>query len=200
MIQHVIFDLGRVLVEVDLKPFTAEFCRAFQIDPLALKSDQGNGAYLDFQLGKITGEEFHRRTCEHYGRFISLTQFKEIWLSMLGGPVPGTSELVDRIDHRGYALSLLSNTDPWHFEYCHQTIPALQRFDRLFLSYELNKKKPDAEIFWAVAEGLKAKPHQCLFIDDLEENIEGAKRIGYQTILFRNAEMLKRELELLSLI
>lgn len=200
MIQHVIFDLGRVLVEVDLKPFTAEFCREFHIDLLALSKDEGNGAYLDFQLGKISGEEFHRLTCAHYGRFVPLPRFKKIWLSMLAGPVPGTSELVDRLYERGLSLSLLSNTDQWHFEYCQEKISALQKFERVFLSYEMKMKKPDAEIFWTVAEVLKAKPQQCLFIDDLKENIEAAGRLQFQTILFQNGDRLREELKRLSLL
>lgn len=200
MIQHVIFDLGRVLIEVDLKPFAAEFCREFDIDPADLSEDQGNGAYLEFQLGKITEEDFHRLTCARYGRFVPLPRFKEIWVSMLGGPVAGTSELVDQLRNRGLFLSLLSNTDQWHFEYCQEKIPALKRFDRKFLSYEMHMKKPDAEIFWAVAEQLKAEPDQCLFIDDLKDNIEGASRLGFHTIQFHDAETLKQGLQQLRLI
>lgn len=200
MIQHVIFDLGRVLVEVDLKPFTAKFCSEFHIDPTALSEDQGNGAYLEFQLGKITGEDFHRLTCAHYGRFVPLPRFKEIWVSMLGGPVAGTSELVDQLRNRGLFLSLLSNTDQWHFEYCQEKVPALKWFDRIFLSYEMHMKKPDAEIFLAVVQQLNAEPQQCLFIDDLKDNIEVAKQLGFQTVQFHEADTLKQELQQLRLI
>jgi epoxide hydrolase-like predicted phosphatase len=195
MIKHIIFDLGNVLVKVNLPPFVHQFAKAFKIDPDELKKNENDGAYLDFQVGKINGEEFHRITCEHYHQFVPQDRFKQIWASMLVGEVEGTAEIINMLHDKKYALSLLSNTDPWHFEYCEAIIPALQQFEQKFLSYDLRMKKPDAEIFLTVAEKLEAKPEQCLFIDDLEPNIESAKRLNFQTILFQNAEQLRGELE-----
>lgn len=200
MIKHVIFDLGNVLVKVDLPPFVYQFSKAFKIHPDELKNDENDGAYLDFQVGKIDGEAFHRITCEHYHQFVPPDRFKQIWGSMLVGEVEGTADIVRMLHANKYVLSLLSNTDPWHYEYCEQTIPALQNFEHKFLSYDLKMKKPDAEIFLTVAERLAAKPEQCLFIDDLEPNIKAAKELSFQTILFRNAEQLRGELKELGIV
>jgi HAD superfamily hydrolase (TIGR01509 family) len=113
---------------------------------------------------------------------------------MLAGEVEGTAEIINELLKKKYALSLLSNTDPWHYQDCEQKIRVLQKFERIFLSYDLKMRKPDAEIFITVAEKLAASPGECLFIDDLEENIEAAKSLNFNTILFQNAEQLRIEL------
>lgn len=200
MIRHVIFDLGNVLAKVNLNPFIYQFSEAFKIEPDEFKKNKSDGAYLDFQLGKITGEDFHSITCQHYNQFVPLDHFKHIWLSMLAGEIEGTAEIVDVLSKKGYPLSLLSNTDPWHYEYCEQTISSLQKFKNIFLSYNLKMKKPDEEIFLTVAKKLSVIPEQCLFIDDLAENIESANGLNFQTILFQNAVQLRSELNKLGII
>jgi len=199
MIKHVIFDLGNVLVKVNLNPFVYQFSKTFKIEPSELKKNENDGAYLDFQVGKINGEEFHRITCEHYHHFVPIDRFKQIWSSMLVGEIDGTADIVRMLHEKKYALSILSNTDPWHFESCEQIVPDLQKFEHIFLSYNLKMKKPDAEIFLTVAEKLGAKAEHCLFIDDLEQNIASAKSLNFQTILFQNAALLRGELKELGL-
>ena len=195
MIKHIIFDLGQVLVKVDLKPFMYQFAREFKIELDAFKNSQNDGAYLDFQVGKINGEIFHRITCEHYHHFIPMNRLKEIWTSMLVGEVEGTVAIINKLHEKKHALSLLSNTDPWHFEYCEKIIPDLHKFEHKFLSYDLKMKKPDAEIFLTVVEKLNVETEHCLFIDDLEQNIASAKSLNFQTILFQDAEQLRCELK-----
>jgi len=195
MIKHIIFDLGQVLAKVDLKPFVYQFSKAFNIEPAELRKNENDGAYLDFQVGKINGDDFHKITCGYYHQSVSLDRFKNIWLSMLAGEVEGTSKIVDKLVEKNYTLSLLSNTDLWHYHYCEQTLPVLQKFEKIFLSYELKMRKPDEEIFLTVAEKLAAQPDECLFIDDLEENIEAAKNLNFHTVLFQNAEQLRGDLK-----
>ncbi|UCE05908.1 MAG: HAD family phosphatase [bacterium] len=200
MIKHFIFDLGQVLVKVDLESFIYQFANEFKIEPIALQNSQNDSAHLDFQIGKINGETFHQITYKRFNHFVPLDRFKEIWTSMLVGEVDGTADLVNKLHEKRYALSLLSNTDPWHFEYCERNLPVLQKFDRKFLSYELKMKKPDAEIFLAIVKALGTKAEHCLFIDDSEKNVASAKRLNFQTIHFQNARQLRQELEELGII
>lgn len=200
MIKHVIFDLGQVLVKVDLNPFIYQFATEFNIDPILVNHSEHDGAHFDFQTGKINGTDFHRITCERFNHYVSLDRFRQIWASMLAGEVEGTSKIVDKLVEKNYTLSLLSNTDPWHYQYCETTMPVLQKFENIFLSYDLKIMKPDAEIFFAVVDALKTRAEQCLFIDDSAKNIESAKNLNFQTILFQNAKQLRSELEDLDIL
>jgi FMN phosphatase YigB (HAD superfamily) len=193
-IKHIIFDLGQVFIKVDVNAFAKNFVAEFGIDPAELSNDGYDGIHKEFMLGKITGEEFHRMTCEHFNHIVPFDKFKTIWESMLVGEVAGTAEIVDRLLRQNYSLALLSNTDPWHYEYSLKNIPILHRIDKNFLSYELKMEKPNAEIFSAAARDLHAEPGQCLFIDDLHPNIEGARTANLKAIQFTDAKQLRHDL------
>ena len=46
-----------------------------------------------------------------------------------------------------------------------------------------------------VVQKINEKPEDCLFIDDVEENLEPAREMGIKTILFRSQEQLEEELK-----
>jgi FMN phosphatase YigB (HAD superfamily) len=46
--------------------------------------------------------------------------------------------------------------------------------------------KPDPEIYYLAAAGVRAKPEEIVFVDDFIENIEGATRVGMRTIHFQD--------------
>jgi putative hydrolase of the HAD superfamily len=68
-------------------------------------------------------------------------------------------------------------------------------FDTILVSAEVGLLKPDPEIFKLGAQKLGVKPQECIFIDDHEPFLEGAKRTGMQTILYEDFEKFKKELE-----
>lgn len=193
-IRHIIFDLGQVFVKVDITVFAKRFSDEFGVDPAELTHDDFNGVHRDFMVGKITGDEFHQLTCERFNHFVPLNKFKTIWESMLVGEIEGTAEIAEKLHQKNHSLALLSNTDIWHYEYSVSHFPILKKIEKNFLSYELEMQKPDAEIFKAVAKSLDAEPGECLFIDDLQQNIDGAKRVNFEAILFQNAGQLHADL------
>jgi len=198
MIKYIIFDLGQVIVKVDLKKFLINFGQEFQIDPAILINGQYDGIHQDFMIGKINEDEFHKKTCDRFEQFVPIERFRHIWNTMLSGEMDGTSDIINKLHQQKYSLVVLSNIDPWHFDYCKRNIPVLQKFERLFLSYDLKMKKPDPEIFLQIAKELNARASQCLFIDDTIENIDQAQSLDFRTIHFENAQRLQQELELLN--
>ena len=57
----------------------------------------------------------------------------------------------------------------------------LKQFDYVWLSFELKCRKPDEKIYKIVEEDCKINPEDILFIDDCKENIETAKKLGWNT-------------------
>ena len=70
-----------------------------------------------------------------------------------------------------------------------------QVFDEIVTSYESEMAKPDVSIFKEIIKKLNVKSSECVYIDDLEENILSAKELGMKTILFKNYAHLKKELK-----
>jgi len=195
MIRHVIFDIGQVLIDVLLTEFLEKFAAAFQVDPSVIISNSQNGAHIDFMTGKVSGEEFYQRTTQHFNYSIPLQDFKNLWIQMLGEQKDDTARIVKLLSEKNYNLSLLSNIDPWHFEYCEQNYPVLKAFNRKFVSFKLKLKKPDPEIFIKVASELKSDPQDCLLIDDKLENVDSAKKVGFQAVQFIDAGQLREWLK-----
>jgi epoxide hydrolase-like predicted phosphatase len=93
-----------------------------------------------------------------------------------------------------YRLVLLSNTDVKHFAFIRGEFPEMFFFDEYVLSYEVGLMKPDPRIYEIALEKAKARAGECVFIDDLEENIEAAAKMGIHTIHFTPETDLDGEL------
>ena len=59
----------------------------------------------------------------------------------------------------------------------------VQNFDRIFISADMHKIKPNKDFYEEVIEKMKCLPNEVLFLDDNKDNIEGAKNCGLNTIL-----------------
>ncbi|MBT7902977.1 HAD family phosphatase [Candidatus Woesearchaeota archaeon] len=94
-----------------------------------------------------------------------------------------------------YHLALLSNNMKEWFDKLDSQHNFTQIFDTLILSHDVKLAKPDEEIFLKAQNKLPFSPEECLFIDDQPRNITPAKKIGFNTILFTNANQLKEELK-----
>src|SRR5262249_42627396 len=92
-------------------------------------------------------------------------------------------------------LVLGSNTNDLHAtHYRRQFGEALAAFDALVLSYEVGHCKPAPEFYLACARAAGAPPAECLFIDDLPENVQGAEQAGLRSVLFRDVPTLRADL------
>ena len=69
-------------------------------------------------------------------------------------------------------------------------------FEHAYISTELGMEKPNPEIYRVVLNDLNCKPSEAIFIDDKENNINSARKLGINSILYKNFDQLKKELEL----
>ena len=87
-----------------------------------------------------------------------------------------------------YKLAILNNGTALTFSQFDKKLNFDKYFDLFISSAKEGVKKPDSEIYETAAKQLNIAPQKCLFMDDSQENIEGAKRAGMQTILWSNEE------------
>ncbi len=88
-------------------------------------------------------------------------------------------DVLARIRAAGYGTLLLSNTDPERFGFVRRRFPEVGLFDDFVLSYELKLLKPDPAIYRVAADRAGSRPDECVFIDDMEENVAGAVAAGF---------------------
>lgn len=103
-------------------------------------------------------------------------------------------QLIPRLK-RGYRLALLSNTNEFHYrQFRAQFAETLQHFDLVVTSHEARMRKPDPNIYRLVEKRLKCVASECLFIDDLAENVAAARACGWHGIVYQVKDDLLAQL------
>lgn len=110
-------------------------------------------------------------------------------------PDPAVLDALDR--HRGgRVLALLTNNGPVEEEALTRRHPEVfARFDHLFFSHRLGRRKPDPAVFAAVAGHLEERGEAIVFVDDSPANVAAAREAGWHGIRYQNVPRLRRDLE-----
>jgi putative hydrolase of the HAD superfamily len=201
MIQAVIFDLGKVLAWFDNRIFLRKLADRAGLDVEKLRAAVHENLDLirAFDRGEISPDEFYQRVCTALGVEVEARPFFEYYedIFTINAPV---LELVRRLKAAGYRLVLLSNTDVVRYDFIRRRFPETQVFDAYILSYEVGLMKPDPAIYLEAARRAGIETADGLFIDDLTENVEGARRVGMQALHYVPGTDLEAELRKLGLV
>lgn len=191
-IEAVIFDLGRVLVAIDDTLLAERLFHGLDTkDSRQLaRQTMSDPVMIEFNTGRISPEKFYEKMRQTYHWDFDVDTFGSLWCSIFY-PMEGMEHLVKQLRGR-VKLGLLSDTDPLHWNYIIRTWPWLEIFEKPALSYQLGVMKPDPAIYLAAAENVDAPPENCLYIDDLEENVKGACAVGMSAVRFENIPQLKK--------
>lgn len=108
--------------------------------------------------------------------------------------------LIENIKLNGYKTGLLSNVSEKLYQEVIKTTIDDNLFDASIFSFNIHLIKPDPNIFIYAARKLNEKPVNCLMIDDLERNCEGAKRAGMTAINYKNYRDLVCELNRINIV
>ena len=84
-----------------------------------------------------------------------------------------------------YKISILSNADLTLEDRIEHTLKLHHLFDDIISSAVVNLAKPDERIYRLAAERLGLPPEECVFIDDLDRNVDAARAVGMSAIHFR---------------
>jgi putative hydrolase of the HAD superfamily len=193
-----IFDFGNVVAHFDYRKAAARLGARIGIsgeDLLERLRPLGFSDLLkQYESGKIPAEAFSRGVSELIGLEVTHEEFSVAWADIFT-PNESVTALIGPLKARGYTLVLGSNTNDLHAaQFRRQFAETLAHFDRLVLSYEVGHIKPSSAFYLACAEAAKADPSECVFIDDLLENVEGASAAGLIGLHYQNTEGLVEDL------
>jgi len=199
MIKIIIFDIGNVIYKFDNEKFVKKIAEhskksSDELYDLIYKTD----LVKKYESGKITSQEFYTTTKKICAIEISEENFREAYTNIFT-PINETFDLIKKLkSDKNYKLALLSNTSEWDYEIAIEPF-IKDLFEKAILSYKVKFIKPEKEIYLHALSELNFKAEECIFIDDLEKNLEPAKRLGINTILYKNHENLIKELEFLNI-
>lgn len=142
---------------------------------------------LQSEIGQVSDIYHWQTVLEHFGQ--TRADPFEVYAEYFSGDAID-QDLLDYAESLKpkYKIGLLSNAWVDSRIKLGSLFSFIEVFDEAIFSAEVKARKPDKEIFQLMLGKLKVKPEESIFIDDFIENIEGAKILGINTILFKNTE------------
>lgn len=202
MIKAIIFDLGRVIVDVNDQDAARALMKYTKLAQATIHSTLFcSKHYENFTLGRISAAEFYAAVKKDLRLTCSFAKFKFIWNNIFARR-ENVEQLIRKLKRdkskvnrsNKPCLILLSDTNKLHFEFILKHYPILKEFDDVVVSYKHNCKKPSKKIFFIALKKAKeladAEPCECLYFDDLIENIEGARQLGIKAVQYTSYRSL----------
>ncbi len=199
-IKDLLFDLGNVLVRFDwdialgrLRPYLSpKLAHLLRSDKQAFK-DLFHEPGVALESGRIEFDEFHRVMSACLEIKIEKEEFCRIWCDIFQ-PDDDMAVLGKELS-KGYGTWLVSNTSEAHYRWIINKFPQILFFRDAALSYELGVMKPSEEYYSRLIRKFGIDPAHAVFIDDIQENVDGAIDAGIAGIVFQDRQQLMIELE-----
>ncbi len=185
MIRAVISDLGKVLLWFDNTIFyrrMTDHCplSVTEIREIVHKSPE----FIElFDSGRMTPREFFGWAAAKLGTRIGYDDFMAAYADVFWVNEP-VLEVMTRLKPK-YRLILVSNVDVVRFSAIRKKFPEIMIFDDYVLSFEVGVMKPHPRIYQIAIEKAAAEAAQSVFIDDMSENVDGARAQGMPAVLYR---------------
>ena len=201
MIKTIFFDIGGVLIDIHPERTYQYLSDSADVDVSMVKESFPWDAHDQYERGIMNNEDWFITYKESLPQPCCLkrSDFWNAWKLLLGEE-KNTVNILEALNKQ-YSIWLLSNTNPKHIQ---DEIEKRYLFPSLVngavYSFDVGVRKPEKEIYEIAMQRANANPQECLFIDDLLENIQAAKQIGIEGIHFRSSEQLKQDLVHLGII
>jgi putative hydrolase of the HAD superfamily len=178
-IKAVLLDLGGVLLRIHFDRTVTHWARAAGLPADAIADRFAlDDAYARHERGEFSFTDYAQHIRETLGIALDDDTILRGWNQVLGEAMPGAVELVSAIAAR-YPVCLFSNSNAAHYAcWSRDQRELLSAFRRVFVSHELGLRKPDPEAFFQVVSQMDVDPAAVAFFDDLDENVEAARRAG----------------------
>lgn len=196
-LRAIIFDIGRVLLRLDISRALAGLAENIPLSPEEIWSAISNDPrWHDWQEGRIGPRDWHLHLIKRLGGSLTFEQFVDSWNRTLD-PVPILENPFFEKLSRHYRLALLSNTDPIHVAYIEAHYDFLRFFPIRIYSCSVGASKPNLLIYREALRAMKVRAEKAVYIDDIPAYVEAAQRLGMAGIVFKSPEQLETELRAL---
>lgn len=201
-IKNIIFDLGSVLLDIDVNRTLESFNKiGVSGEQLTEIYKEPENFFLLFERGAITAEKFRNSFRALTENQVTDERINKAWSAMVIGFPSEKVELLKCLVKR-YTIFLLSNTNNIH-------VPVFAKqfrdvaggttfediFSKIYYSHEIKLSKPDPAIYHYMINNSGIIPEESLFIDDLRHNVNAAIETGLTAHQLKEDEDLKEILQ-----
>lgn len=194
MIRNIVFDIGNVLAGFIWEEFYHSFGYTEEIFEKLANATVRNPFWNEMDRGKLSDDELLEGFIKN-DPSVEL-EIREVLKDVKGMilrydyAIPWITELKEK----GYRVYVISNFAHKAHMDCMEALDFLNEIDGGILSYQVKLIKPAPEIYKLLCSKYDLKAEECVFIDDLPKNVEAAKAVGMQGIVFQTFERTREEL------
>ena len=205
-IEMVISDFGGVLTTPLLDAFVSVQDRVgipprtFGEALRALSEGEGSNPLFELECGRITEKQFQEQLADGLepllGHRPEIEDFGLLLFDALD-PNPGMLDLIREVRRDGIRTALLTNNvREWEPKW-RSMLPVDELFETVVDSAFVGCRKPDPRIYHLTLERVGLAPEQCIFIDDMEVNVEAANELGLRGVHFRETAQARADVHAL---
>jgi glucose-1-phosphatase len=191
-LRAIIFDIGRVLIRVNVARATSGLAAGLPLSPEEIWSAlERDPRWPDWQEGRISPRDWHLHLSRRLESRLSFEQFVEVWNRVLDPTPIHENAFLENLGKK-YRLGVLSNTDPLHVDHMERTFGFLSLFHVHIYSCRVGACKPSALIYKEALRACKVQAEEAVYVDDVPAYAQAAERLGMQGIVFEGREQLHR--------
>ena len=190
MIKAIIFDMGGVLVDLDIEDCKKVFKETLGYDDIdqIIDACHQKGIYGDLEEGTLSAEEFRSIVLAGSRPGSTPEMVDEAMSHILVGIQPYKVAMLKKLAQE-YDLYMLSNNNTICLPYSRAMfaeagIPLEDIFKKCFFSFEMKALKPSAAFYKAVVEQIGLPAEEMFFIDDSQRNVDGSVAAGLPAVYY----------------
>lgn len=190
MIKAIIFDMGGVLVDLDIEDCKKVFKETLGYDDIdqIIDACHQKGIYGDLEEGTLSAEEFRSIVLAGSRPGSTPEMVDEAMSHILVGIQPYKVAMLKKLAQE-YELYMLSNNNAICLPYSRAMfaeagIPLEDIFKKCFFSFEMKALKPSAAFYKAVVEQIGLPAEEMFFIDDSQRNVDGSIAAGLPAVYY----------------
>jgi glucose-1-phosphatase len=196
-IKNIIFDLGGVILDLDVDKTYHQFSKLSGMPVAHLKKEAAEASFFnEYESGSINDEGFRKELGSFLRSTVSDWQIDEAWNAMLGSLPHARVDLLKKVSGK-FRIFLLSNTNTIHLQcftkIARDTLGSSSwddLFEKTYYSHLIKMRKPDAAIYTHVLNENNLLAGETLFLDDNLSNLQGAASIGIQTFHVTHPDLI----------
>jgi HAD superfamily hydrolase (TIGR01509 family) len=200
-IRAIIFDIGRVLVRVDIGRAMSALGSGLSMSSTELwAAIEKDPRWPDWQEGRMSARDWHLHLTRRLGVALTFEQFTQAWNQALEPEALQADALFEALK-KNHRLALLSNTDPIHVAYLESNFSLFRYFPapaRIY-SCRFGVSKPNPLLYREALRACKTKAGEAVYIDDVAAYVEAARNLGIWGIQYQGRQELLEELRRLGI-
>lgn len=192
-IKALLFDLGNVLLFFSHDRMREQLAAVTGLSVPAVRAllDEERRQWR-YEAGDVTTDEIHElfraKARKPFARRDLLHAASDIFTAH-AEMVP----VLKQLKAKGYRLVIVSNTNEAHMDHAEARYECFRYFDAKIYSYAVKAMKPEPAFYEAALRAAACGREECLFADDLAENVDGARRFGFKGVVFTTAAAFKQD-------